>query len=67
MTQNILAVTSGTEIAQSAIRTITAKENLHGIRIRGIPESKSDGRCRQGHDFNAAQKVLEHINVEAAL
>ena len=67
MTQNVLADTSGTEIAQSAIRTTTVKENLLGIRIRGIPESKNDGRCRQGHDFNAAQKVLEHINIEAAL
>ena len=68
MTQNELADPSEFEIALMAIRTTPAKEKSDGIRIRGIPESKNDdARCRQEQDFNAVQKVLEHINVEAAI
>ena len=66
MTQNKLTDPSDSEIAHSAIRTTPAKEDLDGIQIRGIPESKNDdARCRQ--DFNDVRNVLEHINVDAAI
>ena len=67
MTQNKLADPSDTEIAHSAKKTTTAKQNVAGIRIRRIPESKNDKtRCRQGHNLNEVQKVLHYNNFEAA-
>ena len=68
MTQNKLAERSDTDNAHSAIRTVPAKENLDGFRSTGIPESrKGTARCRQEHDFNEIQKVLQTINVKEAI
>ena len=67
MTHNKLADPSDTEIAQNTVRSTTVKDNLDGIRTRGIPESKNDEACcRQEHDFNEVQNVLNYSNVEAA-
>ena len=68
ITQDKLADPSNIMITHSAIRTTPANQNLDRIRIIGFPESKNDdARSCQKNDFNEVQKVLEHINVEAAI
>ena len=62
MTQSKLADPSDTATAHSAITTTPAKENFESEEF-----SNDDARCRQKHDFNEVEQVLEHNNVEAAI